>query len=411
MFNPHLSNINARDVLTAGGDITLTQQYLAAEVSWPVRVGAIPTLADCYQPRAEAEQLRDTVDVGGTAVLTQVLSGLGGVGKSQLAAAYARSMAAEIDALVWVSATTRAAVLSAYAQASIQLGLATDGAHTQAAARFMSWLQTTDRAWLVVLDDLADPADLRALWPDPTRGRTLVTTRRSDRSLFTRGRRRVQVGLFSPEEARDYLVAKLAGVDVSRVDELGADVGYLPLALAQAASAILNQGETCADYRARLLDRRARLQRLFPEDAPADEYQATVGATWSISVEAADRLHPLRVAGPLLRVLSMLDPNGIPADILTSDALTGLLTATGVAADPDVVAVSGRDCQDAAGNLARLSLLTFSDPTGTDGGGGFARIRVHALVQRAATEHLTPEQVAPPAHRRGRCPDRDLAEG
>lgn len=91
----------------------------------------------------------------------------------------------------------------------------------------------------------------------------------------------------------------------------------------------------------------------------------------------------------------MLDPNAIPAEVLASDALTALLTATTVAADSDVVAVSGRDCLDAAHNLDRLSLLTLSDPTGTGDGGGFARIRVHALVQRAATEHLTPEQIAP----------------
>jgi hypothetical protein len=189
--------------------------------------------------------------------------------------------------LVWVSATSRAAVLSAYSQASIQLGLATDGQQAQAATRFLSWLQTTDRAWLVVLDDLADPADLRGLWPDPSRGRTLVTTRRGDASLIIQGRRRVEVGLFSPDEAGDYLAAKLAGTDLAEAGELAADVGYLPLALAQAASFILDQGESCAGYRTRLTDRRVRLAWLFPEDALADEYRSTVAATWSISIEAA----------------------------------------------------------------------------------------------------------------------------
>jgi hypothetical protein len=273
--------------LTAGGDINVVQQYLSGEVSWPVRVGVIPTLADCYQPRVEANRLWDAVHGGGTAVLTQVLSGMGGVGKSQLAASYAHSIAGELDVLVWVSATSRAAVLSAYSQASIQLGLATDGQQAQAATRFLSWLQTTDRAWLVVLDDLADPADLRGLWPDPSRGRTLVTTRRGDASLIIQGRRRVEVGLFSPDEAGDYLAAKLAGTDLAEAGELAADVGYLPLALAQAASFILDQGESCAGYRTRLTDRRVRLAWLFPEDALADEYRSTVAATWSISIEAA----------------------------------------------------------------------------------------------------------------------------
>jgi len=106
--------------MTTGRDLTVTKQYLAGEVSWPGRVGAIPALADCYQLRGETDLLREAVDAGGTAVLTQVLSGLGGVGKSQLASAYARSVAGELDLLVWVSATDRAAVLASYAQAAIQ---------------------------------------------------------------------------------------------------------------------------------------------------------------------------------------------------------------------------------------------------------------------------------------------------
>jgi hypothetical protein len=310
-----LSNVRVGgDLLAAAGDIAVTKQYLAGEVSWPVRVGVIPTLADCYQSRAESTRLRDAVGAGGTAVLTQVLSGLGGVGKSQLAAAYAHSLAGEVDVLVWVSATTRMAILSTYSQASIQLGLATDGQQALAAVRFLSWLQTTDRAWLVVLDDLADPADLRGLWPDPTqgKGRTLVTTRRSDPSLITQGRRRVKVGLFSPGEAGDYLAAKLTGTDLSQADELAADLGYLPLALAQAAAFILDHSETCLGYRSRLADRRRALAELFPADALADDYQATAAATWSISIEAADTLAPKGLARPVLEVLSVLDGNGSP---------------------------------------------------------------------------------------------------
>ena len=33
------------------------------------------------------------------------------------------------------------------------------------AAQFLGWLSETSRPWLVVLDDLADPADLDGLWP------------------------------------------------------------------------------------------------------------------------------------------------------------------------------------------------------------------------------------------------------
>ncbi|MGH3620729.1 MAG: hypothetical protein ACRDQ5_02940, partial [Sciscionella sp.] len=191
-------------------------------VVWPVRVGAVPGLADCYQTRQEAAALDRAVGPGGTAVLTQVLSGLGGVGKSQLAAAYARSWAERVDVLVWVTARSRDAVLSTYALAAGQLGYR--GQEGPAGAEwFLSWLQSTERGWLVVLDDLADPTDLAGLWPEGPRGRTLVTTRRTDAVLSSRGRRRIDVGLFTSTEARSYLVAKLGAepgsARVRQVDE------------------------------------------------------------------------------------------------------------------------------------------------------------------------------------------------
>ena len=55
----------------------------------------------------------------GTAVLCQVLAGTGGVGKTQLAAGYARAawQAGSVDLLAWITAASRDAVAAAYAQA------------------------------------------------------------------------------------------------------------------------------------------------------------------------------------------------------------------------------------------------------------------------------------------------------
>src|SRR3954469_21138198 len=80
-------------IISTGAGARIEVSYaIRPEVSWPYRVGVVPPLAVGYQPRAHpgmdlhrlfAEQS------SGTAVVTQtrVLSGLGGVGKTQLAAA------------------------------------------------------------------------------------------------------------------------------------------------------------------------------------------------------------------------------------------------------------------------------------------------------------------------------------
>jgi hypothetical protein len=198
-----------------------------------------------------------------------------------------------------------------YAQAATEIGQLFTQDVERAAEWFLGWLQTTSRRWLVVLDDLADPADLRGLWPTGASGRTVVTTRRRDAVLTDCGRVLIDVGLYTSPEAIAYLQNKLgAGGQhvMAEARELAADLGYLPLALAQAATFVRDRGETCAGYRRRLGNRRRRLSEILPEDALADDYRATVAATWSISVKRADALAPAGLARPVLQLVSTLDP-------------------------------------------------------------------------------------------------------
>lgn len=123
----------------------------------------------------------------------------------------------------------------------------------------------------------------------------LVTTRRRDAALAAPGRRVTDVGLFIPDEACGYLRGRLGG-DPERLDEaesLAVDLGHLPLALAQAAAYLIDRGLTRAGYRRRFAERRRKLAELVPEtEALPDDQRATIAVTWSLSVEAADRLIP-----------------------------------------------------------------------------------------------------------------------
>ncbi|MFD0889334.1 NB-ARC domain-containing protein, partial [Streptosporangium algeriense] len=247
---------------------TLHPQTPAEEVV-RCRVGVIPQAADCLQDREIALRLAQAADTGKVVVLSQtppgvspVLTGMGGVGKTQLAAAYARRAwhRQEVRALVWVSATSRSQIVAGYAQAAAELALGADFKdEEEAARRFLAWAQTAPVPWLVVLDDVQDPADVRELWPcaedGAGPGRMVVTTRRRDAVLAGAGRIRVEVGVFTPDEARHYLTAKLAAAGrtdaAERLDALAADLGYLPLALAQAAAYLIDAGLECAAYRER----------------------------------------------------------------------------------------------------------------------------------------------------------------
>ncbi|MFI6157878.1 tetratricopeptide repeat protein [Kitasatospora sp. NPDC051170] len=355
----------------------------------------IPPRAASFQHRAAVDQLRNAVDGGGTAVLSQVLTGTGGVGKTQLAADYARTawQRGEVDVLVWISASTRSAIVSRYAQAAQEVLAADPSSPERAAHAFLAWLEpkpgTEPCRWLVVLDDVADPADLHGLWPpDSPHGRTLVTTRRREAALTgAAGRRLVNVGLFTPHEASVHLTSVLAGhgrhEPADQIALLAADLGHLPLALTQAATYLTDAALTCADYRRLLADRVRTLADLLPEPCSLpDGHNATVAATWSLSIERADRLRPAGLARPMLQLASMLDPNGIPTDVLTSGPALAHLTAT-AGDEPPITAA------DAAGALRALHRLSLIDHTPTS---PHQAVRIHQLIQRATRDALTPDQ-------------------
>jgi hypothetical protein len=377
-------------------------------VALPYRAGIAPPRAVAFQDRVDSRLLAQTLDRGdaaagvGEPVRAGVVSGLGGVGKTQLALDYAEHLwaAGEVDVWVWVTAGSREAIVSSYARLATELTGIEDHNPEHGAQRLLEWLATTPARWLVVVDDVQSPQDLRGLWPpDTPTGRVVVTTRRHDAALRGPGRRVIEVGVFTPDEAHGYLRGALAGQphvldgpddrddpgdgDGDGVEGLARALGYLPLALAQAAAYMVDRNLTCAAYRGRLADRRRRLASLLPEgEGLPDEHRATVAVTWSLSVEQANQLAPAGLADPLLAVASVLDANGIPLGVFTATAVLELLTAaTGRE-------VSGEDAVDGLGCLQRLSLITL-DPHMS------ARaVRVHALVQRATRDSLPPDRLA-----------------
>ncbi len=158
--------------------------------SWPIRSGTVPALADGFSARLEtapalAAALRPGAAVAlvpdraaapaafpGPAAAPAAQDWLRSSGKTQLAAAFAESLwqSGGADLLVWIEATSRASVLSGYAAATAAAtGRDQASSGESVAAQFLSWLGETSRPWLVVLDDLADPANLDGLWPAPGR--------------------------------------------------------------------------------------------------------------------------------------------------------------------------------------------------------------------------------------------------
>ncbi|WP_308297373.1 NB-ARC domain-containing protein, partial [Streptomyces sp. UNOB3_S3] len=294
-----------------------------AEVSWPVEVGPVPILASAFQPRTALREKVGAARMGGGAVvLTQVLSGGGGVGKTQLAAACATDALAEGAGLVvWAAAGEVQQVITQYAQAAARIRVPdAHGLDKEADARaFLAWLATTPRRWLVVLDDITDPAVMDQWWPVSRTGTgwVLATTRLHDARLTGGGRTRITIDVYTPEEADAYLRTRLTGDDMAhliddRARALAQALGYLPLALSHAAAYMINKELTCAAYLDLFADRRTRLEQALPETADTEGYGRQITTTLLLSLDAAQASDPAGFAVPALRLAALLDPAGHP---------------------------------------------------------------------------------------------------
>jgi NB-ARC domain/Tetratricopeptide repeat/Trypsin-like peptidase domain len=357
-------------------------------IDWPIMVGRLPQGADCFQKRPEqtalfmAFQDADT----NTVVVTQVLTGMGGVGKTQLAANFARTQWGKrnVDLLVWVDATSRLSIISTYAAAADRIGVTPVGGASdlnKSADRFWSWLaEKSDKKWLIVLDDVADPDDLEGLRPPLSSwGNTVVTTRRNDPSHYAEGWTLLKVGLFTADQARQYLRSRLSDHPDALIgaDKLAQDLGYLPLALASASAYIryiadsdgtADGPSTCAGYSALLADQQRRLDEESMPTKRIHGYGRTLAATWSISIDQVDRQLPSGIAHRLMELLSLLDPNGIPFAILGTGEIRAYLGSQ----SPEEIRTALRALRD-------FSLIEFADADDDP-------IRIHALVQRAVRD-------------------------
>ncbi len=356
-----------------------------------------PLLASAFQRREVQQQVTEMLRTAGRPPL--VLSGPAGVGKSQLAAAVLEDFAP--DKVIWVSsAASRFAVLEAYARAAQALGLATPdpGDLEDSARTLMRALRRSDFDWWIVLDDVDDPADLAGLWPGGATGRALWLTRRRGRDMEGEGRQIVMIEGFSRREGQRYLRGRLgpaveAGEMVSHtfdeVDGLVDDLGGTPLALALAASVLRESRYTCASYRRLLADQLDGLDGLFPVEQTAEGYERPLVAAWAISLDRAEQRDPTRLASLAALMIAVLNPSGVQAKIMKTQAVRRFLAAKGQRRE-EVISID--DLTRTTRALESYSLISCTRyDTGTE-----LRIRevqMHALTARMTRLHLGPAAV------------------
>jgi tetratricopeptide (TPR) repeat protein len=291
-----------------------------------VVVGDIPALRPGFLRRPALVAQLNQASQGPPVVLT----GPGGAGKTQLAAAYARARLADNWRLVaWVNARDSEALLAGLADVAEAAGLSVGGTRpgtADAGYAVRHWLEADGRHRLLVFDGVEDPGLLRLFVPAAGAARILITVAREPMAeLGTR----VPVDVFNAEEALALLDGRTGLADEVGASAVGAELGHLPLALDQAAAVIAGQHLDYAAYLARLRAPSTADQLVRREDE--EEQPSSRGAAEAVllSLEAASAADPLGVSTGVMEVVAMLSPAAVRRDLLRAAGQAGTLLGRG----------------------------------------------------------------------------------
>lgn len=368
--------------------------------TWPVTSGTVPFLVPGFNRRPETGRgLGDALRPGVTVILgpdgdaRTSARRPEGTGKTQLAAAFAHRLWAksELDLLVWLDACSRDRIVAGYAQALADIRVAAPAGNPEAAAaRLLTWLADTGRSWLVVLDGLAELADLEGLWPSGPSGQVLVTTQAAGPSprpvTRTTGVRHaasqhpqqitIAVPSFSQREALQYLSGRLNDdpYQAAGAVDLAAALGCLPVGLNLAVAYLVDTGGDCRQYRIAHEQYRRDWANGIGDDALAP--------AWMLAVDRAAQFGSTGLVWPALRLAAVLGPGWIPAAVLTSATACAYITGRRVVTPDDQASV-----QAAFDRLQQLGLVRVQpeDPVRT--------VRMSAALQSSVRRGMGPADV------------------
>lgn len=277
-----------------------------------------------------------------SAALTQAqaISGLGGVGKTQIAIEYAYRSRDQYNAILWVNASSREAFTSDSVKLATVLNLPEQYEQDQefVVRAVKRWLSDHTH-WLLILDNVDNLEMLADYLPIYSSGNVLLTTRLQALGALAQS---IEVEKMGLDEGVIFLLrrTKLLSADAeleqttqenkSTAIEIVTALDGLPLALDQVGAYIEETHCSLAHYlvlygtsRKELLRRRGS----FPADHPD-----SVAITWSISFQKVE--YESMAAADLLYLLAFLDPEAIPEEIILKGAAELGAELEDVANDP-----------------------------------------------------------------------------
>jgi tetratricopeptide (TPR) repeat protein len=306
---------------------------------------------------------------------TQVVHGLGGVGKTQLAVQYAWLHRNRFTALLWLPADSESSILTGLARIYESLSLPamqtpTDAAQAEAV---LKWLRD-HTGWLLIADNADSTEAQTALLTKLstiTTGCVIITSCLEDWDLHTAP---IPLDAWTDDQGAAWLCERLTEKKLTCLavdaNALSHALGGLPLALEQAAAYMTERRIGPAAYLKRFRAHADATQNFLAaglKHGGGTRYEKTVATTWLLTLQ---QLTPLARAA--LKMIAWLGPEEIPRHLFTEQPAAILDAAQSL--DPvstEDTASPAEAVEAALALLARYSLIKLSETT----------LTCHRLVQ------------------------------
>jgi len=336
----------------------------------------------------------------------QALTGLGGLGKTQTAVAYAYRYREYYQTVLWLRAETESELVTNFTDISVkQLHLS--DAHVQqqeSLASLQQWLRNTTE-WLLILDNADDISLIASFLPPFVSGHVLLTSRATAVGPLAQPR---AITPLTPDEGALCILRRAnyipwqaqlsdapSAASVKAAQELSQLMGGLPLALEQAGAYIETTGRGVGGYLELYKRYRPEIQQHYYGDIRS--YREAVAFAWNIAREGVQFENP--AALELLHFCAYLAPDAIPYTLFPKDPrLLGRVLGP--------VAASPLRLDQAIALLRKHSLLQNEADRGTD----IERIFIHRVLQEVLQDAMNPPTQRRWAERAVRCVALALSE-